>query len=75
MSDSLQLYGLWPTSLLCPWDSLGTNTGVSCHAIFQGIFLTQGSNLCLLCLLHWQVDNSSTNPNHLCKSLKKLTFS
>ena len=20
---------------------------------FQGIFLTQGSNLCLLCLLHW----------------------
>ena len=22
----------------------------------QGIFLTQGSNLCLLCLLHWQVD-------------------
>jgi len=22
-----------------------------------GIFLTQGSNLCLLCLLHWQVDS------------------
>ena len=26
------------------------NTGVGCHALFQGIFLTQGSNPCLLCL-------------------------
>ena len=33
---------------------LGKNTGVACHALLQGIFLTQGSNLCLLCLLHWQ---------------------
>ena len=24
--DSLQSYGLWPTRLLCPWDSLGKNT-------------------------------------------------
>ena len=23
----------------------------------QGIFPAQGSNLCLLCLLHWQVDS------------------
>ena len=30
------------------------NTGVSCHFILQGIFPTQGSNLCLLCLLPWQ---------------------
>ena len=56
-------------------DYLGKNTGVSCHAILQGIFLTQRSNPCLLCLIHWQVGNSWTNPNHLCKSLKKLTFS
>ena len=28
----------------------------SYHFIFQGIFLTQGSNVCLLDLLHWQVD-------------------
>ena len=27
-------------------------TGVGCHALLQGIFLTQGSNPCLL---HWQV--------------------
>ena len=25
-------------------DSLGKNTGVGCHALLQGIFLTQGSN-------------------------------
>ena len=29
--------------------------GVGCRALLLGIFLTQGSNLCLLCLLHWQV--------------------
>ena len=28
------------------------NTGVGCHALLQGIFLTQGSNLNLLHLLH-----------------------
>ena len=31
-----------------PRDSLGKNTGVGCHALFQGIFLTQGSNERLL---------------------------
>ena len=33
-------------------DSPGKNTGVGCHALFQEIFPTQGSNPCLLCLLH-----------------------
>ena len=33
----------------------GKNTRVVCHFILQGIFLTQGSNLHLLGLLHWQV--------------------
>ena len=33
---------------LCPWDSPCRNTGVGCHGLLQGIFLTQGSNLCLL---------------------------
>ena len=32
----------------CPWDSPGKNTGVGWHALLQGIFLTQGSNLHLL---------------------------
>ena len=44
-----------PTRLLCPWDSPGKNTGVGCPFLFQGIFLTQGENLSLLHLLHWQV--------------------
>ena len=47
--------GFQPASLLCPWDSPGTNTGVGCHALLQGIFLTQGSNPNLLNLLHRQV--------------------
>ena len=29
-------------------------TGVGCHFLFQEIFLTQGSNLHFLGLLHWQ---------------------
>ena len=37
--------------------SPGKNTGVSCHFVLQGIFPTQGLNLCLLCLLHWQTDS------------------
>ena len=41
---------LWtlPTRLLCPWDSLGKNTGVGCHALLQGIFPAQGQNLNLM---------------------------
>ena len=44
-----------PSRFLCPWDSPGKNAVVGCHAlpqILQGIFLTQGSNPHLLCLLH-----------------------
>ena len=35
------------------------NTGVGCHFLLQGIFLTQGLNLHLSCLLHWQADSLS----------------
>ena len=42
---TLQLHGLQPASLLCPWASPGKNTGVGCHALHQGIFQTQVSNL------------------------------
>ena len=48
VSDSLQPYGLQPVRLLCPWDSPGKNSGVGCHALFQGIFPSQGSDLHLL---------------------------
>ena len=50
VSNSVQLYGLQPARLLCPWDSPGKDTGVSYHAFLQGIFPTQGSNSFLLCL-------------------------
>ena len=36
------------TRLLCPWNSLGKNTGVGCHSFLQGIFPTQGLNPGLL---------------------------
>ena len=39
--DSLWPHRLQPTRLLCPWDSPGKNTGVGCHALLQGIFLTR----------------------------------
>ena len=41
---------------LCPWDSPGRNTGVGCHSLLQGIFLTQESNPGLLPprqILYW----------------------
>ena len=44
MSDSLWPHGLWPTRVLCPWNSPNKNAGVGCHSLLQGIFLTQGSN-------------------------------
>ena len=38
------------------------NTGVGCHALLQGIFSTQGLNLRLLCLLHWQQGSLPLKP-------------
>ena len=32
----------YSTRLLCPWDSPGQDTGVSCHALLQGIFPPRG---------------------------------
>ena len=40
----------------------GKNTGVGCHAVLQGIFRTQESNLRLLCLLPWQASSSPLAP-------------
>ena len=34
-----------PIRLLCPWDSPGKDVGVGCHALLQGIFPIQVSNL------------------------------
>ena len=45
--------------LLYPWGSPGKKTGVGNHAFSRGSPQTQESNLCLLCLLHWQADSLS----------------
>ena len=57
MFNSLHPYGLQPSRFLCSWDSPGKNTRVGCHVLLQRIFLTQGSKLHLLCLLHWQASS------------------
>ena len=52
----VQLFGtLWTVACQVPhlWDFLGKNTGVSYHALLQGIFPSQGSNSDLL---HWEAD-------------------
>ena len=41
-------HGAQPIRLLYPWDFPGENTGVGCHVLLQGIFLTRGLNLGLL---------------------------
>ena len=35
MSDSVPPHRRQPTKLLCPWDSLGKNTGVGCHVLLH----------------------------------------
>ena len=62
MSDSVRHYGLWPARILCPWESPGKNTRVDWHAFLQGIFPTQGWNLCLLHLLYWKAGSWSLAP-------------
>ena len=61
-----------PTRLLCPWDSPGKNTGVGCHALLQGIFPIQGSNLDFLkcreflyCLSHHTIPFQQRRPTRL----------
>ena len=46
-----------PARLLYRWDPPGKDTGVGCPFLLQEIFLTQGSNLGLLCSLQGQADS------------------
>ena len=55
VSDSLQHYGI--KALHAPLSMGIFHTGMDCHALLQGIFPTQGSNL--FCLLLWQAGSSS----------------
>ena len=60
----------------CPWDFPGKATGVGCHFLPQGIFLTQGSNPGLLhfrqILYHLSHQGSSREPNKE-KKKKEIT--
>ena len=51
-----------PARFLWPWDFPGKNTGVGYHALLQGIFPTQGSNLSLLLFINWQMDSLRLGP-------------
>ena len=44
MSNPLRPQWLQPTRLLCPQNSPGKNTGAGCHALLQGLFLTEDWN-------------------------------
>ena len=59
---TLQPSGLQPARLLRLWDSPGKNIEVGCHALLQGIFLTQGLSPSLLCLLHLQAGSLPLAP-------------
>ena len=73
-SSPALLWPQWPqpARLPFPWNSLGKNTGVGCHFLPHGIFLTQGSNTCLL---HWQEDSWPTElpgkPNMVLEDVSK----
>ena len=54
LSHSVMFKSLRPARFLWPWDFPGKNTGVDCHFLLQGIFLTQGWNPHLL---YWQADS------------------
>ena len=58
LSDSLQPMDCSPPGSSIP----GKNIGVGCHTLLQGIFLTQGLNLSLLCLVHWQAGSLPLMP-------------
>ena len=65
MSDSLRPQGLYPTRLLC-LDSPDKNTGVGCHALLQGIFLTQGSKPRLLLCRQFLYCRATGKPVYVC---------
>ena len=60
----MTLYDPWTEArqAACPWDFPGKNTGVGSHFLLQGIFPTQGLNLCLLHLSFWQADSLPLAP-------------
>ena len=73
VSGSLQPHVPEPTRRLWPWDCPGKNTGVGCHFLLQGIFLTQWLNPrhphCIQILYHLSHQEAHTKS---CKSERKI---
>ena len=57
VSNSCDTMDCSPSGASAHGISKGRNIGMVCHFLLQGIFMTQGSNLHLLCLLHWQMNS------------------
>ena len=53
MSNSVLPYGQKPTRLLCPWDSLGNNTGVGCYFLLQWHSITRQTVVSVTLLSHF----------------------
>ena len=49
VSDSVRPHRRKPTRLLCPWDSLGKNTGVGCHFLLQSMKVKSKSEVAQSC--------------------------
>ena len=62
VSNSLQPHGLKPVRLLCLWNFPGKKYLSGFPFPIKGIFPSQGLNLNLLHLLHWQVDSLARVP-------------
>ena len=63
---TLRSYGTQLTRLPCPWDSPGKNTQVGCHALLQGIFLSQGLNSRLRHCRQILYTTLTSNMSHSC---------
>ena len=60
--------------VLYPWNSPGKNSEVGCHALLQGIFLTQGSKSFLLHLLHGEAGSLPLVPPEKHRGLNLSTW-
>ena len=74
MSDSVTPWTVARQAPLSMGISPGKNTGVGCHALFQGIFLTQGSNPGLLHCRHILYRLSHQDSIPILSQVAKLLF-
>ena len=68
------LHGLYPIRFLCLWNCPGRNTGVGCHSLLQGFFLTQGSNLGFQHCRHILLPLSQLSRDQQFQGLLKLAY-